>query len=88
MMEALRFSETPVLTRGTRRNIPEDAILHSHRCENLKSYIALTGWTLQRRRKVYPVRYELSFYIPEEDFLHSHRRENLRSYIALAGWTL
>jgi hypothetical protein len=26
--------------------IPEDAILHSHRRENLKSYIALTGWTL------------------------------------------
>jgi hypothetical protein len=26
--------------------IPEDDILHSHRQENLKSYIALTGWTL------------------------------------------
>jgi hypothetical protein len=26
--------------------IPEDGILHSHRSENLKSYIALTGWTL------------------------------------------
>jgi hypothetical protein len=27
-----------VLTRATRRNIPEVAILHSHRSENLKSY--------------------------------------------------
>jgi hypothetical protein len=26
--------------------IPEDGILHSHRHEDLKSYIALTGWAL------------------------------------------
>jgi hypothetical protein len=38
MMEAIRSSETSVLTRVTRPNIPENDILHSHRRENLKFY--------------------------------------------------
>jgi hypothetical protein len=46
MTAAMCTTETSVLTRATRHNIPENAILHSHRRENLKSYIALTGWTL------------------------------------------
>jgi hypothetical protein len=44
--EAMYATETSVVTRAKRRNIPEDDILHSHWRENLKSYIALTGWTL------------------------------------------
>jgi hypothetical protein len=46
IMEALSASETSVLRRATRRNIPEDGNLHSHRRQDLKSYIALTAWNL------------------------------------------
>jgi hypothetical protein len=87
MIDALRSTETSVLTRATRRNIPKAGILHSHRRENLKSYIALTGCA-SSGEVMSPVRYELGFYIPKDDILHSHRRENLESYIALTGCTL
>jgi hypothetical protein len=39
MMEAKHFFETSVLIRVTRLAIPIDGILHSHRRENLKSYL-------------------------------------------------
>jgi hypothetical protein len=42
MMEAIRSSETSVHTGSTRRHIPEDGFLHSHRRENLKSYNWIT----------------------------------------------
>jgi hypothetical protein len=46
MTETIRSTETSVLSRATHRHTPEDGIVHSHRCENLKPYMALTGWDL------------------------------------------
>jgi hypothetical protein len=36
MMEAIRSTEMLILTRVARPNIPEDGILHSRCCVNLK----------------------------------------------------
>jgi hypothetical protein len=40
-MDVIRSSETSVDTKSTRRHVPEDGNLHSHRCESFKSYTML-----------------------------------------------
>jgi hypothetical protein len=46
MIQAICSSEMSVSTTATRLKIPEDDVLHSHRYEDFKSYVALTGLTL------------------------------------------
>jgi hypothetical protein len=59
--------------------IPEDDILHSDRRENLKSYIALTGWAVRPALKAdsLTVIYELIF---EKKYGHFRRQNPIMPY--------
>jgi hypothetical protein len=46
MMEAMCFSETSGRKKPQGVTKPVDGILRGRRRQNLKSYIALTGWAL------------------------------------------
>jgi hypothetical protein len=46
MMQVMHSSVALVFTRAARHNITEDGIIHNYLCENLKSYIVITGWAL------------------------------------------
>jgi hypothetical protein len=49
MMEALSSTETSVLTRAIRHNIPQGTNLHSHRRENVKSYVIFSNFLISER---------------------------------------
>jgi hypothetical protein len=61
MMEVISSRETSALIRAAWHYVPEDGFPLNHRHEDLKSYIALTGWALWRGSNVSPVRYKLGF---------------------------
>jgi hypothetical protein len=52
LMEEIRSSETPVLTRAALRHIQEDGTIFSHSSENLKFYI----WCLSTVPNESPIR--------------------------------
>jgi hypothetical protein len=68
--------------------IAEDGSLHSHRRGNLRSYIALTGWSLWQRRNVSPVRYELGFISQKTAFIivSAVKTSNLTRIKFLSTW--
>jgi hypothetical protein len=56
MMEALRSSESFLLTKATQRNIPENGIPHSHLRENRKSSKSISAVVLKPLPNVHKLR--------------------------------
>jgi hypothetical protein len=60
--------------------IPEVDILHSHRRESLKSYIALKGLGFVAETECVSCEVRAGALYPKVDILHSQLRDNIKSY--------
>jgi hypothetical protein len=69
MMEAIRSSETSVLTRVTRSHVPDEGILHIHRTENLESN-KISKWSVSTQQIYFT--YQQQTHLGNQHFLFQY----------------
>jgi hypothetical protein len=73
-------SETSVLTRYTRLQVPEDDILHSHCCENFKSYIIICRWSAETQKRRDNIEIQIGFRNDHQNKISSGFSAQLSTY--------